>query len=51
MATRIVISKSTKKRAMPKGSKMYNHSEMVVYKTKLANGNYHSQTKHEIKNR
>jgi hypothetical protein len=49
MTTRTVISKSNKRRAMPKGSQQFHQSEMVVYKTKLSNGNYHSETKHEIR--
>jgi hypothetical protein len=45
---RTVISKSTKRRAVPKGSQQFHQTEMVVYKTKLSDGKYHSETRHEI---
>lgn len=48
MTTRTVISKSAKRRAIPKGSQMFHNTEMVVYKTKLPNGKFASETKHEI---
>jgi hypothetical protein len=44
MTTRKVISVSAKRRTTSKGIK---HTEMVVYKTKLPNGKFTSQTKHE----
>jgi len=47
MKTRTVISKSTKRRAVPKGSAQLHHTEMVVYREKLPNGKYTSITKHE----
>lgn len=48
MTTRQVVSTSAKRRATPKGSSTYQFTEMVIYKTKLSNGKYHSATKHEI---
>jgi len=51
MKTRTVISKSAKRRAMPKGSAMYHFTEMVVYREKTPNGKYSSYTRHEIVSR
>ena len=48
MTTRTVISKSAKRRAIPKGSAMYHFTEMVVYREKLPNGKFTSKTVHEI---
>ncbi len=50
MTTRTVISKSSKRRETPKGSKQLKYTEMVVYRTKLPNGKYDSYTRHEIVN-
>jgi len=45
---RKVISKSSKRRAIPKGSKMFHFTEQVVYHETNARGRKVSITKHEI---
>ena len=48
MEQRIVISRSKKKRACPKGSGNLQYTEMVVYHTKAPGGKLFSTTRHEI---
>jgi len=47
-SVRKVISKSTKRKSVPRGSKNLEFMEMVVYKTQIGNGKFISQTRHEV---
>lgn len=48
MTTKTVVSKSTKRRGVPKGSKNLQFTQMVIYQERLPNGKTISKTKHEV---
>lgn len=54
MKQKTIISKSSKRRQVPKGSKNLCHTQQVVYKTEVGKvkgkTKYHSQTVHEVIN-
>lgn len=46
--TKQIVSKSKKRRAVPKGSGSLRWTQEVIYTTKLSNGKLESRTVHEI---